>query len=211
MTDRVYLPGDPRGDRQRAQWRERKRRQRGGLARPLEVVSRLARKEYRFVKCWKTPGPARDHILQVAGTLAPAGTGLHLCAGTWVIPGYRNVDMHPQSPEIEAGNALEFPGLEEWDIVISDPPFSWPVDYRDRLDQVVTRLLRPGGHFILNAPWLPVASPGLDLRDVFVWSRHDLAGTAHDNNAVLISVSRKVVEGQRVQQDVYRMVKVPGA
>lgn len=207
---------DPRAVIQRAKATERQRRHRGGKATPIQEIKGRARRDFRFAPVWVLPLPARDFIrslVEEEKLRDPGVTVLHLCCGSWIEPGWRNVDQVETkaakgSPHFFQGNVFEVPANSAG-VIVADPPFPWPLDYRQRFNQVVTRALGDGGLFILNAPWFPVA-PGLAMGDCWGWIRSRPAGSdagaggdktagGDCSNVVLISTARKLSSGDAVQ------------
>jgi hypothetical protein len=209
MGDKVLNYDDPRAMAQRTAWAERQRRHRAGKSISVTTIQSKARRDFRFVPVWKTPSPARDFIRslveeersRVATSHSRALSDIkvfHLCCGSWHEPGWINIDRLQVRDAKGGGEFREGDvfSLEERniDVIVSDPPFPWPLDYRSRFNQVVTRSLCGGGLFILNAPWFPVTE-GLEVTNSWGWIRSRPAGRdaggSDCSNVVLISTARK--------------------
>lgn len=123
---------------------------------------------YKFIRAWECPVPIKEFILSKC-----KGRVLNLCCGGWPFADV-NVDLSTNGSNLSGNRIIKADVLkddfnlgEKFDTVFSDPPWNWPYHYRAYLHKAVSRHLKKGGLFILNAPW-PARAFYFDIKEIYV-------------------------------------------
>lgn len=147
----------------------------------------IGRRGTRFRRAWTFKGDAIERILPfIEG--AP-GAVVHACCGASVVPGETlRVDLHHPSADLAIDVADLDKHVQGASVVIMDPPYAMDVAQKQRMVNACMRALRPGGLFILHAPWWPKWRKVADL--VEAWIRED-ANLGWPHPPVVLSIWRK--------------------
>ncbi len=134
----------------------------------------------RYKKAWHWPRDVEEFIWSRA-----QGRSLHVCCGRSTLGDIR-VDAFIHGPGIITKDIRDCGFRNEFDSVVSDPP--WAMDYRKRPSFVKAcrDALKINGILIFNAPWLPMYY-GLDLKEV--WYR---IPSPRWHNVTLVSISKRL-------------------
>lgn len=114
----------------------------------------------KFRKAWKFKGRT-DELLREMLATAPRPI-VHVCCGSSSI-GDVLVDIDHENADVRA-DACNLP-FRDVGTVLMDPPYQMPIHIRARFVAGCIEAIRPGGLFILHAPWMPREKKGLVLEE----------------------------------------------
>lgn len=153
----------------------------------------------KFRKAWKYKGRTEELLREILAT-APRPV-LHVCSGSSSL-GDVLVDIDHAKADVK-GDARNLP-FRNVGTVLIDPPYHMPLDERARFVAGCLAAIRPGGLFILHAPWMPREKKGFVLEDVEV--RKPGKGLGFPQAPILVSIYRV---GKLKKSKVSRWRKAP--
>ena len=122
------------------------------------------------------------------------GRSLNICCGMNKI-GDVLVDMDPKTDEVIKADMNKLPFKDnEFDTVISDPP--WKINYFHRMKPFFecVRVCKVGGRIIYNATWLP-ESKVIKLQKIFVRQ------SARFGNVSVIAIFKKIKDVSEIEKE----------
>lgn len=157
--------------------------------------------KHRFKKVWKSDPDCIAFMKKMC-----KGRVLNLCSGTTLI-GDVNVDLYPQMEGVIEADVLDLDLKEKFDTVVSDPPWNWPYDKRHKFSKTALDHLKPGGRFVLFAPWIP--NQAFDPIEIYTpWT---LGGFPKNVSLITLSIKRKKIsKDQEVIDEQARSEKTYG-
>lgn len=137
----------------------------------------------KFRKAWKFKGRTAELLREILAT-APRPI-VHVCCGSSSL-GDVLVDIDHANADVK-GDARQLP-FRDVGTVLMDPPYQMPLDERARFVAGCLATIRPGGLFILHAPWMPREKKGLTLEDAEI--RKPGKGLGFPQAPIIVSIYR---------------------
>lgn len=151
-------------------------------------------KNTRLQTVWIWPETVTEFV-----TSRLQGKSLNVCAGVNPLCTV-NLDLDPKDRSIIKGDMRLLPFKDnEFDTVVSDPP--WKIGYYERFRPFFecVRVCKVGGRIIYNAYWIPMVPSGDAVLEE-TWVRQD----SNFTNTSILSVFRKVKDNPDYNAQILR-------